>query len=141
MATIFFNDQNFRALFPPYSSTSAFPSSVLQLYWDTATAYINDRLNCSGGLKPAQQTLALNLMTAHLTYLTQLSNSGQAGGITTAATVDKVSVTLQPPPEVNQWQWWLNQSPYGQELLALLQIAAVGGLYIGGFPTAYSLRR
>ena len=75
-------------------------------------------------------TLALNFMTAHLVYLNQIANSGQNTALMQGATIDKVSVQLTPPPEAGQWQWWLNQSPYGQSLLALLQVASVGGFYI-----------
>lgn len=143
MATIYFNASNFRALFKPYSDPNLFPDALLQLFWDTATAYVSNR---SGGcytlgLKLGQQVLALNLMTAHIVFLTQQANQGQNTGLLQGATIDKVSVTLTPPPEVNQWQWWLNQSPYGQQLLAMLGVAAVGGGYFGGFPTSYTLRR
>lgn len=142
MATIFFDSTAFRALFPPYSDKQAFTDTVLQLYWNNATAYISNRTtNCFGGLKPPQQVLALNYMTAHLTFLNQIANAGQNTGLMQGATIDKVTVQLTPPPEVNQWQWWLNQSPYGQQLLALLQQAAVGGFFYGGYPTAFALRR
>jgi len=130
-AIIHFNDAAFRALFPAYANTSQYASSTLQAYWDTATAYVSNRNGgCfTGGLTLAQQTLALNQMTAHLVFLAGLIASGNTPGVMTAATIDKVSITLQPPPEVSQWQWWLNQSPYGQQLLALLQVASVGGFY------------
>jgi len=67
--------------------------------------------------------------------LSAKANSGDVAGVVTAATIDKISVTLMPPPGLNQWQWWLNQTPYGQQLLALLQIAAAGGrFYSAGKP-------
>jgi hypothetical protein len=129
---IFYNDLAFRSLFPGLATSSQYASSIPQTYWNVATAYLS---NCNGrcytgGMNLQQQTLALNLMTAHLIFLNNLVNTGNSPGITTGATIDKVSVTLQPPPEVNEWQYWLNQSPYGQQLLALLQVASVGGSYI-----------
>lgn len=143
MSTIVFNASTFRAMFPVFKDTTVYPDAVLQIYWDTATAYVS---NQTGGcyiysLKLGQQTLALNLMAAHLAYLNSLIATGNTPGVVTGATVDKVSVTLEPPPSSNNWQYWLNQSPYGQQLLALLSVASAGGFYYGGFPTVYNLRR
>ncbi len=132
MGIIPYNDDAFRALFPAYSpKTAQFLPAMIQVYWDTATAYVSDRTGgCyTGGMSVAQQTLALNLMTAHLLTLSGLIQSGNTPGVTVGATIDKISVTLEPPPAPNQWQYWLNQTPYGQQLLALLQVASVGGFY------------
>ena len=126
---VLFNSALFRTQFPPYADITAFPDVLLQLYWNNATTYINNK--CSA-LRTDRLTLALNFMTAHLTYLNQIANSGQNTALMQGATIDKVSVQLTPPPETNQWAWWLNQSPYGQQLLALLQVASVGGFYISG---------
>ncbi len=129
MLCIQYNDLVFRALFPAYQNT---PIQALQTYWDTATAYVSNRNGgCyTGALSLSQQTLALNQMTAHLVYLSELIAAGNTPGVMTGATIDKVSVTLEPPPAMNQWQWWLNQSPYGQQLLALLKVASAGGFYV-----------
>ncbi len=126
---VLYNSALFRAQFPPYSDLLAFPDVLIQLYWNNAAAYMD--FSCAT-IPSAQQTLAMNLMTAHLTFLNQVANSGQNTGLMQGATIDKVSVQLTPPPEVNQWQWWLNQSPYGQQLLALLQVNTVGGWFVGG---------
>jgi hypothetical protein len=130
-APINFNDTAFREQFAAFASTTQYTPSTLQAYWDTATAYVSNRSGgCyTGGLSLAQQTLALNLMTAHLVFLANAIATGNTPGVTVGATVDKVSVTLQPPPAPNQWQYWLNQSAYGQQLLALLQVASAGGFY------------
>jgi hypothetical protein len=48
---------------------------------------------------------------------------------------------MQPPPETNQWQWWLSLSPWGQQLLALLLVKSAGGFYIGGFPERQGFRK
>lgn len=130
MNPIQYNDANFRALFPAFASTGTYPSVTLSLYWGVATSYISQYPQYCEGMNLAQQTLALNQMTAHLTQLNTAAVTGQQTGIVTAAGVGAVNVTLQPPPEVNQWQWWLNQTTYGQMLLALLETVSVGGLYI-----------
>jgi hypothetical protein len=110
------------------------------LYWNEATAYISNN-TASGGLTQQQRYRAINLMTAHLAVLNTQAAAGQQAGLVQGATIDKISVQLTPPPEVNQWQWWLNQTQYGQQLLALFQVAAAGGFFVGGFPTTYTLRR
>lgn len=126
-----FNSAAFRALFPAFANTVTYPDIQVQVYWDTASAYVSNRTGgCyTGGMTLAQQTLALNQMTAHLVCLSALIASGNTPGITVGATIDKISVTLEPPPAPNQWQYWLQTTPYGQQLLALLQVASVGGFY------------
>lgn len=128
MAIISFDVAAFRRLFPAFSG-SCYSDSTLQVFWDMATAYLNDRTGGCGNMNLKQQTLALNLMTAHLAAITAMIAAKDTPGIVTSATIDKISVTIQPPPEVNQWQYWLNSTPYGQQLLALLQIAAAGGRF------------
>lgn len=132
MNCIQYDDAAFREMFRAFPLTVQNSPTVIQAYWDTATAYVSDRKGgCYiGGMTVAQRTLALNLMTAHLVYLSGMIAKGDSPGVMTGATIDKVSVTMQPPPAPNQWQYWLNQSPYGQQLLALLQVASVGGFYV-----------
>lgn len=134
-----FNYAQFIALFPAYSNPTTYPEATLQAYWDTAISYISNNANC-GSLTGDDRQLAINLMTAHLVYLSNLIASGQVPGIMQDATIDKVHVGLEPPPVPNQWQWWLNTSPYGMQLLALLQAHSVGGYYIGGSPVLAGFR-
>lgn len=143
MTTVLFDPILFRGLFPAFKVEEQFPTLQLQTYWDLATAYVNDQ---AGGcyiyaLKAKQQVFALNLMTAHIAYLNQQMASGQTTGVVTGASIDKVSVTLLAPPSNNQWQFWLNQSPYGQQLLALFTVASAGGFYYGGNPVVPAFRR
>lgn len=143
MRTINFNLIQFREMFPVFSNTFTYPDALIVAMSENATSYVSNQTGgCFvGKMKPAQQVLALNLMTAHLSYLMGLVNTQQSPGIVQAATIDKVSVTLVPPPEKNQWQWWLNQSPFGQQLLALLQVAAAAGYFIpGGLPARAGFR-
>lgn len=142
MPTINYNDANFRALFPAFANTTSYSATLLSLWWGNATAYISNQNQCGwGSLTLQQQTLALNYMTAHLVYLNNLAATGEDSGVITGATIDKISVQLEPPPEANQWQWWLNQSPYGKQLLALLQVAVVGGRFFNPSPVFTAFRR
>jgi hypothetical protein len=136
MNCIYYNDATFRALFPAYANTTTYPQATLQGYWNSATCYISDKAGgCYyGGLSLKEQTNACNLMTAHIAYIMGLIAAGQTPYIATAAGIDKISLTLAPPPIKNQWQYWLNTSPYGQQLLALLDVAGVGGFYVSTSP-------
>ncbi len=140
MTCLQFNYATFVQYYTQFANSVQYPEQTLQLYWDDATTYISDN-TAAGGLTQKQRTRAINLMTAHLAVLNSQAAAGQQAGLVQGATIDKISVQLTPPPEVNQWQWWLNQTQYGQQLLALFQVAAAGGFFIGGYPTTYTLRR
>lgn len=150
MTTIVFDPAAFRTnpLFSPFSNAVVYTDPLLNSWADIATGYISDQNGGSyvnQGMNLKQQTLALNLMVAHLLALsTQIGNvpsTPKTPGLKQAATIDKVSVTLTPPPIKNQWQWWLNLTPYGQQLLALLQVATAGGFFYGAFPVMPNFRR
>lgn len=130
----------FREQFPVFANATAYPDAMLQMYWDMATCYVTDIGNY-GWLQGRCRQLAINLMTAHLTALSIIVAGGQVPGLVQSATIDKVSVSLTPPPLKNQWQWWLSTTPYGQQLLALLQNRSVGGWYIGGRPELAAFRK
>lgn len=142
-----FDPTVFRKTFPPFASLTKYPDEQLQFQWDMATCYISDRNY--GRLNNKCRLLALNLMTAHLMYLQmKLATAGTGGkvrpsmgGVVTSATIDKVSVSLLPPPVTNPWDFWLAQSPYGQQLLALLDSASVGGFTAGGLPEGDAFRK
>lgn len=125
--TLVFDVAFFRHAYPEFGNSAVFPDATLQLYWDQATTYISNN-NC-GWLHDLARQRALNLMTAHLGKIQLLNKQGEVPGIITNAQVDKVQIQLEPPPLPNQWQWWLNTTEYGQELLALLQVRSVGGFY------------
>lgn len=137
MGTILYNDAAFRAQVPAYSAPTSFPEATLQAWWNVGINYINNvNGGCyCGGLSLPQQVTALNWMTAHLQFISALIAAGQVPGVMTNATIDKVSITIEPPPAKNQWQYWLQCSPYGAALLALLQVQGAGGLYFNsGIP-------
>lgn len=142
MATHTLDIAVFRLLFPPFADPTKFPDAYIQAQWDMAVTYFGDVDGCLFG-GPEKQS-ALNLMTAHLMQLNILiaaGGSAGAGGVLTGATIDKVSVTLAPPPFKNGWQWWLAQTPYGAQLWALLQLKSAGGYYIGGLPERRGFRK
>ncbi len=132
-----FNYSLFITQCPAYANPVTYPETLLQTYWDIAISYVSDVGNY-GSLQGLNRQYALNLMVAHLAYLNGLIAAGQVPGLMQNATIDKVTVGLTPPPLKNQFQWWLSLTPYGQSLLALLQVNSVGGFYIGGSPVLSS---
>jgi len=142
MSAIIFNPVLFREQFPAFQCTPPISDDTLQSYFDTATLYINNRIGgCVRSVTTAQLQQLLYLMTAHIAALNRFIATGQTVGIMVNATVDKVTVALEPPPATNQWQYWLQSTPYGQQLFALLQVIGIGGAYIGGNPEVSSIRR
>jgi hypothetical protein len=116
---------------------SSFPALAAQNptqlgnYWTMATAYMNANDGCI--LSGAQLQLALNLMTAHLTQLSNMLAAGQTTAApVTGATQGSVTISMQPPPATSGWQFWLATTPYGLQLWALLSQRVAGGLIIGG---------
>jgi Protein of unknown function (DUF4054) len=126
-----YNDAAFRILFPALANTSVYPAATLSAYFTQAGLYVAN--TNFGFLAWAGATLpALNLLTAHLAYLGNQIAQGQTNGITIAASIDKISTQMQQAVLKNQWQYWLASSPYGQQLLALLQVQSVGGFSVPG---------
>ena len=136
-----YDDADFRAQFPYFSNTAIYPEAVLSMYFTMGTNWVS---NYNWGfLNGASRQLALYQMTAHLTALFGLiaQNNGAAPNIETEAAIDKVRVTVQPPKSQSQFQQWLNQTPWGQQLLALLLLKSAGGFVVGGAPELSGFRR
>lgn len=139
----------FRALFPAFADPVAYPDIMIETYWSVAYTFISP-VDC-----PCQmlngKALGYSgyLMTAHLMWLaaqgitggSTTDNGGSAGGVVTSASIGAVSVTMAQPPFSNGWDYWLNQSPYGQQLLALLKVVSVGGTSVGGLPERTGFRK
>jgi hypothetical protein len=139
MAEHIFDSVAFREQFPAFTSTTKYPDGQLSGYFTMATAYIFP--SDWGGMSGAQLQLALDLMTAHLTWLNQLIIAGNTSAAPVAgATIDKVSVSLVPPESKSAWAYWLNSSSYGKQLLALLRILSRGGGIVGGAPEGLAFR-
>lgn len=143
MTTPVYNDANFRAQFPAFQNTIAFPAAALSAWWTMGTAYISDQNSnalCTNWTD-AQAQLANDLMCAHLTALFAQIGNGQTPGLITGGSEGSVSVTMQPPPTATGFQHWLSQTPYGQQLRALLRAVAGPGMYVGGLPERSGFRK
>lgn len=144
-----YDDAAFRQLFTAFADTTKWPETSLSMYWTVATDYISVSDNPCNMLNGNSLALALNLMTAHLATLfnadaTNVADGdapGQPGGVEVSASVGAVSVSMLPPPIKDAWDYWLNQTSYGQQLLALLKVKSVGGFYVGGLPERTGFRK
>ncbi len=125
---ITFDYELFQLQIPSYAS---YGEAKTEVFWDIAINYVNDTGNY-GCMQGTSRAYAINLMTAHLIYLQALIAAGQVPALVQDSQVDKIQISLTPPPVKNQFDWWLSLTPYGQSLLALLQVSSVGGFYIGG---------
>lgn len=136
MTTIVFDFALFQGQFPDFVDPP-FTSAIVEAQWNIATCYItNEDYGCLNGTCRA---FAINAMTAHLLALglnTTAAIPGQETeslpGFVKSASIDKVSVNIQEPPDKSKFQWWLSQTPYGAQLSALLSVKSVGGLSVGG---------
>lgn len=129
----------FRAMFPEFADTVKYPDASITMWRTMGNQYIYSYDNCliSGDVLQ----LALNLVTAHLAKSFTMISNGQSVVVVAGATEGSVAVSMVPPPAKTGWQWWLNTTPYGVQLWALLQTLVVGGFTIGGAPESSGFRR
>ena len=145
-----YNDANFRAQYPAFANVAVFPTATLQANWNVAGAFV--KTNAPDWLiNDAQGQLMLDLMAAQITQLQynqaqaalngNPTGGGAAAGALIQATEGTVSVGFAPPPQKSSLQAWLNQTPYGQQLLALLNVLTSVGWYSGGSPERRGFRK
>ena len=124
---------DFRAMFLAYASTPPADARIT-LFLGYATDYISSE--DYGYLAGSSRLRAIYLMAAHLMRLDDDAAAGSVAGIVTSASEGSESIGIAPPPTHNAWDYWISQTPYGQQLLALMKVKAVGGLYVGGCSAA-----
>ncbi len=123
--------QEFRVLYPEFSDLSKYPDIVLEDTLDLATCYVSVRNY--GVLHDKCRKRAIYLMMAHLQTIKNMLAKGKTQvTVTSAASIDKVSVTLSMPPNQSQAAWWFNITTYGSLLWTLLGLKASPGFYVGG---------
>lgn len=127
---------DFRTQFPVYFGSS---DAQITMYFNMATDYIS--VKNYGLLKDNSRTLALYLLTAHLLHIAGQVSNNIHSGVVTSATEGSVSVSLMQPNVTSALKFWLNQSPYGQQLLALLSVKSAFGLYVGGSKSQANIRK
>lgn len=116
--------QVFISQFPEFESTDN-----IDLYINRALLYISP---WSAFCKDRKQYVVF-LLAAHLLALQNNINNGEnTGGLQTGASIDKVSVSVAPPPFSDGFEYWLSQTIYGQTLLAFFDMIAPLPTFIGG---------
>ncbi len=128
----------FRAQIKAFSDAAVYPDELLSLMWDMATNYIST--DDYGVLSGSARQHALNLLAAHLLFLSDAIVAGSTAGVVTSASEGTVSISLDAPESKSALSYWLNQSPYGQQLLALLRSKSTVGFYVGGYPNSKNFR-
>lgn len=122
----------FRTAYPVFDSV---PDATVQAAATSALCLIGqDGCECD-----VQQW---QLMVAHLLYIQgQVATGNGNAGAVTSATIDKVSVAFAAPPfGTSAYKFWLFKSPYGGQLLAMLDRCSKGGVYVGGLPERSAFR-
>ena len=122
----------FRTAYPVFDSV---PDATVQAAATSALCLIGqDGCDCD-----VQQW---QLMVAHLLYIQgQVATGNGNAGAVTSATIDKVSVAFAAPPfGTSAYKFWLFKSPYGGQLLAMLDRCSKGGVYVGGLPERSAFR-
>lgn len=143
--------QGFRKYFPEFYHTPPEPTDpsddTIDMWLEVATYYVDPIDYCCRMLRGKQLEFAIYLMAAHLYSLFKQrkdegDNPGDAqGGFIQSASIGDVSVTKASLPAKDTWDWWLQSTPYGQQLQSLLQVASVGGLSVGGLPERQGFRK
>lgn len=138
MAKIVFDPAKFRLAVPEFKDPEKWPDVLLQMYWDQAICLMEDESYCECDCTELQ----LFMMTAHLLKIQQnVINKNKQGGFVNSSSIDKISVSKIAPPAADMFEWWLGQTPYGQQLLVMLQVNAVGGFSVGGLPEGSAFRK
>lgn len=118
----------FRELYPQFEAVS---DAAVNAAASQANCYIDS--TCA-------DDCAIYLMVAHLLQLAANIAAGTPSGQITTASIDKVSVTVAQAPGTDSYRYWLNGTPYGQQLAALLARCSAGGMYVGGLPERAAFR-
>lgn len=138
MAQVLLDIPLFRAQFCAFKDQGLYPDSCITVNWDMATCYFQDNNPC---FTDSCTRLILNSLTAHLLELNNIITSGESVGVVTSATIDKVTVTLAPPPGEDQWDRRLSSTPYGAQAQALMQGQGAGGYMVYGTPNNSAFRK
>lgn len=139
MSLITLNVADFRAAFSAFANSTTFPDATIEAYFDVVPYYISNE--DYGVLNGDKRARALYLLTAHMITLSLQVQAGETPQIMQSSAIDKISISVMPPPVKNQWQFWLATTPYGMELWALLTAHTAGGFSVGGLPETSAFRK
>lgn len=132
----------FRKAFPAFTDETFYPAESIQAAADMASCYIS----FSARWYRCENCIALMemLITAHLLYLngTEFVPGQTATGVMTSATIDGISVGFAVNTATKgSFTAWLDKSPYGEQLGALLARFSRSFGYIGGTSERRAFRK
>jgi hypothetical protein len=138
MASIVFDIAEFRI---KYSIFDGISDSVVLRAFDSAEMFISNNTSCY--LDENRLKYVLYLMTAHILQIGiyTASNRGGTAGIVSSASIDKISVSFESRISKSAFQYFLNKTIYGEEILALFSLWSAGGYYIGGSNSTLGFKR
>lgn len=123
--------EEMRQILPYFEDMEKYSSAALSVSLEQAQNHVS-RLNL-GVLKDGTRAYVIYLMAAHLQVLRDKLNKGEmTTGLPTSASVGQASITLTPPKSKDQFDYWLNLTHFGQELLFELNSLTGVGFYFGG---------
>lgn len=130
-STVSVSLSEFYSLYPEFNTENY--TSICPACFNRAQCYFS--IQNMGRLQNCNRKSAIYLMTAHLSLLTYRNQSGAGGaasGLVASAAVGEVNVSYVQIPNLDKWEYWLSLTPYGLELLALLDRLTAIGFYFGG---------
>lgn len=125
-----FDKAEFRLIFPEFADENQFPDAMIDFQLEVGKVYVGDH-----------SKVYTQLIVAHLLQIRSLTADGQHTMITKLANEGDVSISLVQPPNDDNFTYWLNVTPYGMQLLSLLECDSIGGFYISGLPERTSFRK
>lgn len=136
---------SFLGRFPEFANEEVYPIAKVQNCGDRAMLHITPS-QIGMPMHGFYREYALFLMTAHLLTLDAADDAdggepgGSMAGTPFKATVGSVTVetTKQNSFRTDDWNYWLNQTKYGRELLAYLDVQTAPGIFIN--PPCESVR-
>ena len=138
MSSIVFDIAEFRVQYPIFDTIS---DAVVLRAFASAEMFISN--NTSDYLTEVKLKFVLYLMTAHMLQIGVESdaNEGISGGLVSSANIDKVSVSFEARLSKSAFQYFLNKTIYGEQILVLFSQWSAGGFYIGGSTATLGFRK
>ncbi len=130
----------FTSTFPAFANQAQYPPAMINTFYAAAGNYIDQNDNWSG-MNGSMLDWALQLLTCHLLVLLGQMTAGQQTGFLTSSSISDVTNTFLAPVARDGWEFWLTQTPYGNQLWALLDVQSAGGWSVGGGPETWALRK
>ena len=92
----------FRMMFPVFGDDKKYPDDFLEMWADASSLHLRKGWSLSG----KTYDYALNLMMAHLIYISGKAAENNGSGMVSSASEGSVSVSFATPTTKNGWEFW-----------------------------------